>query len=108
MQGRRSSTFGRLLRHGFTDAAAAELLLESDVLSGVRADPVLLDALAATADPDQARRGLVRLAEALGPGEQRALLDTLVTGKPLRDRLLGVLGASEALGDHLARHPDHW
>ncbi|MFB8396725.1 bifunctional [glutamine synthetase] adenylyltransferase/[glutamine synthetase]-adenylyl-L-tyrosine phosphorylase, partial [Streptomyces yangpuensis] len=25
-----------------------------------------------------------------------------------RDRLLGVLGASEALGDHLARHPRDW
>ncbi|MYS21258.1 glutamate-ammonia-ligase adenylyltransferase, partial [Streptomyces sp. DvalAA-14] len=108
MQGRRSSTFSRLLRHGFTDPGAAERLLEAEVLSGVRADPVLLDALAATADPDQALRGLVRLTEALEPGERRALLDTLVTGKPLRDRLLGVLGASEALGDHLARHPADW
>ena len=25
-----------------------------------------------------------------------------------RDRLLAVLGASSALGDHLARHPRHW
>ncbi|MDX6355871.1 MAG: [glutamine synthetase] adenylyltransferase / [glutamine synthetase]-adenylyl-L-tyrosine [Streptomyces sp.] len=108
MQGRRSSTFTRLLRHGFTDAAAAEGFLDADVLSGVRADPVLLDALGATADPDQALRGLVRLAEALEPGDRRALLDTLITGKPLRDRLLGVLGASEALGDHLARHPADW
>nr|MDT0524992.1 hypothetical protein [Streptomyces sp. DSM 41633] len=33
---------------------------------------------------------------------------TLVTAKPLRDRLLGVLGASEALGDHLARYPRDW
>ncbi|WP_329131094.1 bifunctional [glutamine synthetase] adenylyltransferase/[glutamine synthetase]-adenylyl-L-tyrosine phosphorylase [Streptomyces sp. NBC_01476] len=108
MQGRRSSTFSRLLRHGFTDAGAAERLLEADVLSGVRGDPVLLDALGATADPDQALRGLVRLAEALDPAERHALLDTLVTGKPLRDRLLGVLGASEALGDHLSRHPADW
>jgi glutamate-ammonia-ligase adenylyltransferase len=108
MQGRRSSTFSRLLRHGFTDAGAAERLMEADVLSGVRADPVLLEALAATADPDQALRGLVRLVEALEPGERPVLLDTLITGKPLRDRLLGVLGASEALGDHLARHPADW
>lgn len=108
MQGRRSSTFTRLLRHGFTDAAGAERLLDAEALAGVRGDPVLLEALGATADPDQALHGLVRMAEALDPGERRALLDTLTTAKPLRDRLLRVLGASEALGDHLARHPADW
>ncbi|MEE4591060.1 hypothetical protein V2J94_03970 [Streptomyces sp. DSM 41524] len=66
-----------------------------------------------------ALRRLVRLAEALpeapGDGEDKgyadsrqALLDTLVMAKPTRDRLLGVLGISEAPGDHLARHPRHW
>ncbi|WP_143670604.1 hypothetical protein, partial [Streptomyces antimycoticus] len=83
---------------------------------------VLLEALGATADPDLALLGLVRLVEALPEdegeagepnggqraGSRQALLDTLVTAKPLRDRLLGVLGASEALGDHLARHPGDW
>jgi [glutamine synthetase] adenylyltransferase / [glutamine synthetase]-adenylyl-L-tyrosine phosphorylase len=107
-QGRRSSTFTRLLRHGFTDPAAAERLLEAPVLGAVRSDPVLLDALGMTADPDQALLGLVRLAEALEEPERRTLLDTLTTAKPLRDRLLGVLGASEALGDHLSRHPADW
>ncbi|WP_435132969.1 bifunctional [glutamine synthetase] adenylyltransferase/[glutamine synthetase]-adenylyl-L-tyrosine phosphorylase [Actinacidiphila sp. bgisy144] len=108
MQGRRSSTFSRLLRHGFTDAAAAERLLQDDALAGVRGDPVLLEALGATADPDQALLGLVRLAEALDPGERHTLLDTVTSAKPLRDRLLGVMGASEALCDHLARHPADW
>lgn len=106
--GRRSSTFTRLLRHGFTDPSAAEQLLDLDALSSVRSDPVLLEALGATADPDLALRGLVRLAEAEEADERQVLLDTLVTAKPLRDRLLGVLGASEALGDHLARHPRDW
>ncbi|HEY3477801.1 MAG TPA: bifunctional glutamine-synthetase adenylyltransferase/deadenyltransferase, partial [Streptomyces sp.] len=106
--GRRSSTFSRLLRHGFTDPGAAERLLELPVLSAVRADPVLLEALGVTADPDQALLGLVRLTEALDESERRTLLDTVTTAKPLRDRLLGVLGASEALGDHLARHPGDW
>ncbi|MFE7097589.1 bifunctional [glutamine synthetase] adenylyltransferase/[glutamine synthetase]-adenylyl-L-tyrosine phosphorylase [Streptomyces erythrochromogenes] len=106
--GRRSSTFIRLLRSGFTDPSAAARLLDSDALAAVRADPVLLDALGATADPDLALRGLVRLAEAQPDGELPGLLDTLVSAKPLRDRLLGVLGASEALGDHLARHPRDW
>ncbi|MFD7121706.1 bifunctional [glutamine synthetase] adenylyltransferase/[glutamine synthetase]-adenylyl-L-tyrosine phosphorylase [Streptomyces sp. NPDC056652] len=108
LPGRRSSTFTRLLRHGFTDPSAAERLLDAPAMSPVRSDPMLLDALGATADPDLALRGLVRLAEAQRPEELRVLLDTVVTAKPLRDRLLGVLGASEALGDHLVRHPGDW
>ncbi|QDY76467.1 bifunctional [glutamine synthetase] adenylyltransferase/[glutamine synthetase]-adenylyl-L-tyrosine phosphorylase [Streptomyces qinzhouensis] len=106
--GRRSSTFTRLLRHGFTDPAAAERLLALPALATVRDDPLLLDALGATADPDLALSGLVRLAESQPDGDDRILLSTLTTSKPLRDRLLGVLGASEALGDHLARHPGDW
>ncbi|MET7731558.1 bifunctional [glutamine synthetase] adenylyltransferase/[glutamine synthetase]-adenylyl-L-tyrosine phosphorylase [Streptomyces sp. NPDC005402] len=103
--GRRSSTFTRLLRHGFTDPSAAERLLESAELSGVRNDPVLLEALGATADPDLALHGLVRLLEAQ---PDRELLDTVIAAKPFRDRLLGVLGASAALAEHLARHPGDW
>ncbi|MEV6807692.1 bifunctional [glutamine synthetase] adenylyltransferase/[glutamine synthetase]-adenylyl-L-tyrosine phosphorylase [Streptomyces sp. NPDC051132] len=107
--GRRSSTFTRLLRHGFTDPSAAERLLDGPELAPVRDDPVLLEALGATADPDLALHGLVRLLEAQPtPTAHRELLDTLVAAKPLRDRLLGVLGASEALTDHLARHPADW
>ncbi|MEU1056613.1 bifunctional [glutamine synthetase] adenylyltransferase/[glutamine synthetase]-adenylyl-L-tyrosine phosphorylase [Streptomyces sp. NPDC005876] len=107
--GRRSSTFTRLLRHGFTDPSAAERLLDSPELVPVRNDPVLLEALGATADPDGALHGLVRLLEAQpGPTARRELLDTLIAAKPLRDRLLGVLGASEALADHLARHAGDW
>lgn len=103
--GRRSSTFTRLLRHGFTDPSAAERLLDSPELSAVRNDPVLLEALGATADPDLALHGLVRLLE---EQSDRELLDTVIAAKPLRDRLLGVLGASEALAEHLARHPRDW
>ncbi|WP_225830923.1 bifunctional [glutamine synthetase] adenylyltransferase/[glutamine synthetase]-adenylyl-L-tyrosine phosphorylase [Streptomyces sp. NK08204] len=107
--GRRSSTFTRLLRHGFTDPSAAEALLDGPELAPVRNDPVLLEALGATADPDLALHGLVRLLEAQPtPAAHRELLDTLIAAKPLRDRLLGVLGSSAALADHLARHPRDW
>ncbi|MFD3733837.1 bifunctional [glutamine synthetase] adenylyltransferase/[glutamine synthetase]-adenylyl-L-tyrosine phosphorylase [Streptomyces sp. NPDC058632] len=107
--GRRSSTFTRLLRHGFTDPSAAERLLDGPELAAVRDDPVLLEALGGTADPDLALLGLVRLLEAqTGATGRQELLDTLIAAKPLRDRLLGVLGASEALADHLARHADDW
>ncbi|MFD8010571.1 bifunctional [glutamine synthetase] adenylyltransferase/[glutamine synthetase]-adenylyl-L-tyrosine phosphorylase [Streptomyces sp. NPDC059762] len=106
--GRRSSTFSRLLRHGFTDPSAAERLLDLPELAALRGDPVLLDALGATADPDLALRGLVRLVEAQPETERPTLTTTLLSAKPFRDRLLGVLGASEALADHLARHPRDW
>ncbi|MHB9862336.1 bifunctional [glutamine synthetase] adenylyltransferase/[glutamine synthetase]-adenylyl-L-tyrosine phosphorylase [Streptomyces sp. YIM S03343] len=107
--GRRSSVFTRLLRHGFTDPSAAERLLDSPELTPVRNDPILLEALAATADPDLALHGLVRLLEAQpGPTDRHELLDTLIAAKPLRDRLLGVLGASTALADHLTRHSGDW
>ncbi|MFK4110224.1 bifunctional [glutamine synthetase] adenylyltransferase/[glutamine synthetase]-adenylyl-L-tyrosine phosphorylase [Streptomyces sp. NPDC002176] len=107
--GRRSSTFTRLLRHGFTDPSGAERLLDGPELTPVKADPVLLEALGGTADPDLALRGLVRLLESQPAAkDHREFLDTLIAAKPLRDRLLGVLGASAALADHLARHPHDW
>ncbi|RCG26378.1 bifunctional [glutamine synthetase] adenylyltransferase/[glutamine synthetase]-adenylyl-L-tyrosine phosphorylase [Streptomyces diacarni] len=108
--GRRPTPYGRLLRHGFTDPAAATRLLEGPSLASVRDDALFLDALGATADPDLALLGLLRLVEALEAAEEdpQVLLGTLLTAKPLRDRLLGVLGASDALADHLARHPHDW
>ncbi|MGD9482076.1 bifunctional [glutamine synthetase] adenylyltransferase/[glutamine synthetase]-adenylyl-L-tyrosine phosphorylase [Streptomyces sp. TRM70308] len=106
--GRRRSTSGQLLRYGFTDPAAAARLLAAPELAAQRDHPLLLDALGATADPDQALRGLLRLLEAQPEGGAQVLLDAVLSAKPLRDRLLGVLGASEALGDHLVGHPGDW
>ncbi|MEZ0064692.1 glutamate-ammonia-ligase adenylyltransferase [Streptacidiphilus sp. MAP12-20] len=106
---RRSNPVGRLVRRGFTDPEAAARRLAEPALAAHAADSVLLDALAATADPDQALHGLASLVEACrDDAERHKLLDTLTTAKPLRDRLLGVLGASAALGEHLARHPHDW
>ncbi|MFB7615974.1 bifunctional [glutamine synthetase] adenylyltransferase/[glutamine synthetase]-adenylyl-L-tyrosine phosphorylase [Kitasatospora sp. NPDC056181] len=98
----------RLVRRGFTDPAQAVRLLAGPGLEGLADDPVLLDALGATADPDLALLGLGRLLEAADEPDRHTLRDTLTTSKPLRDRLLGVLGASTALADHLARHPHDW
>ncbi|MFE2414628.1 bifunctional [glutamine synthetase] adenylyltransferase/[glutamine synthetase]-adenylyl-L-tyrosine phosphorylase [Kitasatospora sp. NPDC059408] len=98
----------RLVRRGFTDPARAVRLLAGPGLEGLADDPVLLDALGTTADPDLALLGLARLLEAADEADRHTLRDTLTTSKPLRDRLLGVLGASTALGDHLARHPHDW
>ena len=107
---RRSSLAGRLARLGFTDAARAEWLLrDAERTAGPRPADELLDALGGTADPDLALDGLLRLlasaAEAGRDGELRA---ALAAEPGTRERLTAVLGVSAALGDHLARHPDHW
>ncbi len=65
-------------------------------------EPELLSALAAAASPDQALAALVRMQ----PGPE--LLAALRTDPVLRDRLTAVLGASAALGNHLARHRADW
>ncbi|MBB0228174.1 bifunctional [glutamine synthetase] adenylyltransferase/[glutamine synthetase]-adenylyl-L-tyrosine phosphorylase [Streptomyces calidiresistens] len=107
--GRRDSRFGQLLRRGFTDPTGAVRLLDTIEPRAIGGgDTVLLDGLGATADPDLALRSLARIVEAQPPERRAVLVDTVLSAKPLRDRLLAVLGASEALGDHLARHPGEW
>ncbi|GAA1104257.1 bifunctional [glutamine synthetase] adenylyltransferase/[glutamine synthetase]-adenylyl-L-tyrosine phosphorylase [Kitasatospora arboriphila] len=106
--GRTSRLEVRLVRRGFEDPDAAVARLAEPALTGLADDSLLLDSLGSTADPDLALLGLARLLEALDEPERHTLRDTLTTAKPLRDRLLAVLGASAALGDHLARHPEDW
>ncbi|WP_426246704.1 bifunctional [glutamine synthetase] adenylyltransferase/[glutamine synthetase]-adenylyl-L-tyrosine phosphorylase [Nocardioides sp. LHG3406-4] len=95
-------TSGSLARLGFQEADRA--LDELDSL-GPRGEE-LLAILGRAADPDLALRGLARLVAACGEGD--ALLAELADDEGTAMRLLLVLGASSALGDHLARHPDHW
>lgn len=90
------STAARLARLGFADAARAAGLVEQ---SAPALDD-LLDALADTADPDQALLSLTRLAE-----RDPAVPGLLRSDAALRGRVLAVLGVSAALGDHLVRHP---
>jgi glutamate-ammonia-ligase adenylyltransferase len=131
---RQSTLGGQLARLGFADPARAERLLDDPALAGLFDSPddpfgdgVML-ALGETPDPDLALLGLVRMLESLGrrrpadplggseegdggPGDTAPPADlrsVLRFGGAARDRLLAVLGASAALGDHLARHPEHW
>ncbi|MFP5335788.1 MAG: bifunctional [glutamine synthetase] adenylyltransferase/[glutamine synthetase]-adenylyl-L-tyrosine phosphorylase [Actinomycetes bacterium] len=121
--GRPGSIAGRLARLGFSDPPRAQQLLADPALAGL-VDPLedlfddgVVTALGAAADPDLALLGLVRLTEALRaadlsaerhPAEPGRLLALVRGGGPVRGRLVAVLGASAALGDHLARHPEHW
>ncbi|BAX93262.1 glutamate-ammonia-ligase adenylyltransferase [Mycobacterium shigaense] len=67
----------------------------------------LLWALSRAPDPDAALLALVRLSES--PDSDWAELDAaLLTERPLRGRLLAVLGSSLALGDHLVAQPQSW
>nr|WP_218935787.1 bifunctional [glutamine synthetase] adenylyltransferase/[glutamine synthetase]-adenylyl-L-tyrosine phosphorylase [Actinomadura citrea] len=93
-----------MARLGFTHAARAERLLAEAERDGAGPGDGLLDALGGTADPDLALDGLLRLLPAAGGGLRAALAAEPGT----RERLTAVLGVSAALGDHLARHPDHW
>ncbi|MGI8647645.1 MAG: bifunctional [glutamine synthetase] adenylyltransferase/[glutamine synthetase]-adenylyl-L-tyrosine phosphorylase [Acidimicrobiales bacterium] len=66
----------------------------------------LQKSLANTADPPLAERTLSRLVQASeqATGKNSARLrNELATSSPLRERLLAVLGASVALGDHLVQ-----
>ncbi|MFG1999823.1 bifunctional [glutamine synthetase] adenylyltransferase/[glutamine synthetase]-adenylyl-L-tyrosine phosphorylase [Spirillospora sp. NPDC048911] len=103
---RRPSLAGRLARLGFTDAGLAERRLIEEDPDGVLGDG-RLDALGATADPDLALTGVLRLLAAAGEdgGDLRAVLHK---DSATRERLFTVLGVSAALGDHLARHPADW
>lgn len=110
---RTQSSGATLARWGFTDPSTAQRLLESAVLHDLPDERTgLTAALAHTADPDRALLALVRLleqAEAAGDAVRIAdLRACLANHSPQRDRLVGVLGGSTALGDHLAAHPEHW
>lgn len=89
-----------LARRGFRDGAAAAAHLAR--LEGV--DDALVEQVASVASPDTALASLVAIAESWGV---ERLLATLRGDAELRQRLLIVLGTSEALGDFLARHPQH-
>jgi [glutamine synthetase] adenylyltransferase / [glutamine synthetase]-adenylyl-L-tyrosine phosphorylase len=100
---RETTLAGQLAAMGFADTARAERLLTGDLrLDPAGPDWVIVEALAAAADPDLALRSLARLPE---DAELRAALHH---DEALRVRLMAVLGASAALGGHLARHPGDW
>jgi glutamate-ammonia-ligase adenylyltransferase len=103
---RGESTPARLARLGFTDPARAAAALAGGALGAYQSvvdDDGLLRDVAGTADPDQALTALALLLDADG-----SLAPGLLADEVLRHRLLSVLGASRALGDHLVRAPGSW
>jgi glutamate-ammonia-ligase adenylyltransferase len=128
----------RLARHGFADngARAVDLLgprglrlWDLDTQEAVDTDAAeVIHALSRAADPNLALRQLHRMVESAsraairgnggkvtGPAEEimanpatDAVIDALYRDSGLRRRLISVLGASSALGDHLVANPDEW
>ena len=102
MASRGDITQGKLVRLGFLDPDRARVLISG--LGEVAAPIVPL--LGRSADPDQALASLIALADAVDDRER--LLQEVADDEGTSMRLLSVLGASQALGEHLRRHPDHW
>jgi glutamate-ammonia-ligase adenylyltransferase len=100
-----------LARLGFQDSGQAVARLGRLGVGEDLPGP-LVDALRSCADPDLATEGLVRLSDALGEDRRHDLLAVLTEDDVEHEgaalRLCAVLGASQALADHLARHPQHW
>lgn len=112
---RPASTTAALARYGFMDATRAADLLGSGGLAwwdravGEPCDAVCADAIAElgrAADPDLALFTLHRLVTS--QGEPEPLMAAIRRDEGLRRRLIGVLGASAALGDHLVAYPGEW
>jgi glutamate-ammonia-ligase adenylyltransferase len=107
----RGSGGALLVRLGFGDPVATEQALTGLGLwrDGRPVDDPAADVvtdLADVADPDLALAALVRLHAAVPDPD--ALRDALRGSPSLRRHLLGVLGTSAALGDHLVAHPRDW
>ncbi|GAA2799074.1 bifunctional [glutamine synthetase] adenylyltransferase/[glutamine synthetase]-adenylyl-L-tyrosine phosphorylase [Saccharopolyspora taberi] len=107
----RSGSVPSPARYGFSDVVRAEEQLRaagwwSDAGPAQDAESVL-GALSRTPDPDLALHSTERLREALAD-EWPELSAELRADAGLRGRLVGVLGTSTALADHLVAHPEDW
>jgi glutamate-ammonia-ligase adenylyltransferase len=107
-----AGTAAQLARYGFGDGARAVAALGESGLAlwdsaaqrprDAAAEQVL-ESLAASADPDLAVHQLQRLSDV-----DATLLPAILEDDTLRRRLIAVLGASTALGDHLVAYPREW
>ncbi len=95
-------TQGNLVRLGFFEPARAQAVLAE---LGEVARP-LVAPIGRSADPDLALASLIAIADVVE--DREALLQEVADDEGTSMRLLSVLGASQALGEHLRRHPEQW
>ncbi|MDQ0679116.1 glutamate-ammonia-ligase adenylyltransferase [Arthrobacter pascens] len=91
----------RLISAGFSDLEKGERFLAARELDGLDQDR-LFAGLQMAANPDTALQSLVRLIE-----KHPALRELAAADPETSEPLYRVLGASEALGEFLIRHPEH-
>jgi glutamate-ammonia-ligase adenylyltransferase len=91
----------KLISYGFTDLEKSRRFLDAPELQGLN-DDALFGGIAAAANPDLALQSLVRL---LAVNRKASLAAFSDEGR--RGPLFRLLGASEALGEFLMRHPEH-
>jgi [glutamine synthetase] adenylyltransferase / [glutamine synthetase]-adenylyl-L-tyrosine phosphorylase len=91
----------RLISAGFSDLEKGERFLAARELEGLDQDR-LFAGLQLAANPDTALQSLVRLIE-----KHPALRELAAADPEASEPLYRVLGASEALGEFLIRHPEH-
>jgi len=96
-----------LARLGFLETERADAVLSGRWCGFLRSDGEALDDFGLAADPDLALLSLERILAADGEGA-RDIQRVFGRDETFRRRLVLVLGASAALGEHLVRHPDHW
>ncbi len=90
-------------------ARAERMLADAALAAVVPETDALLPALAESADPDLALLALAKIAGAVvdDPSRRAVLAGLLAEDTAGRQRLMALVGASVALGDDLAAHPDH-
>ena len=91
----------KLISYGFTDLEKSRRFLAAPELQGLNDDD-LFEGLAVSANPDQALQSFVRLLAVNRKAASAAFSDDGRRGPFFR-----LLGASEALGEFLMRHPEH-
>ncbi|MDO5662802.1 MAG: bifunctional [glutamine synthetase] adenylyltransferase/[glutamine synthetase]-adenylyl-L-tyrosine phosphorylase, partial [Brachybacterium sp.] len=104
-------TAGKLARMGFSDTKRAVRFLEEEPLARLPEDAIR--AIGSGADGDEALLVLLRIAEAAAeaddtdlPAVLRRMLEEAGDAGTPGSRLVQLAGASVALGDFLARHPE--
>ena len=105
------TTIGQLARTGFIEASRASELLSHDQFADLVTDPAFVEEFSVAANPDLALLQLSRILDLEADGgelgvEAARIRTSLKKDVEFRTHLFHVLGASEALGNYLIRHPD--
>ncbi len=106
---RRTTAAGQLARLGYTEIERSVLIIAGLTFDDVVDADALVEAFGRSADPDGALLAFERvMASAQLRGCRADLVQALARDEHFREQFALVLGASEALGEHLCRHPDHY